>query len=105
MLKLLQTTVADAQQAESLARRIVEQRLAACVQTLPIQSTYRWQGAIEESAEVLLLAKTTETRAPALMQFLADEHPYDLPEIVVTHVADVSAPYAAWVANQTETDG
>ena len=70
MLKLLQTTVADVQQAAPLARRIVEQRLAACVQTLPIQSTYRWQGAIEESAEILLLIKTTEAKVPALMQFL-----------------------------------
>ncbi|NQU39406.1 MAG: divalent-cation tolerance protein CutA [Lentisphaerae bacterium] len=105
MLKLIQTTVAEAQQAEQLARRIIERSLAACVQMVPIRSTYRWQGAIEQSAEVLLLMKTSEARATALMQFLADEHPYEVPEIVATDLTDVSEPYAAWVADQTEKDG
>lgn len=105
MLNLVQTTVGTPQQAEQLARRVVEQRLAACVQAVPITSTYRWQGQIEHADEILLLIKTTEAQTEPLQQFLADEHPYDIPEIVQMDIADVSGPYAKWAREQTATDG
>ncbi|MDP6490141.1 MAG: divalent-cation tolerance protein CutA [Kiritimatiellia bacterium] len=103
MLKLVQTTVADGEQADRLARMLVEQRLAACVQAVPITSTYRWQGAIEQGGEILLLIKTTEARSAALRLALEREHPYDVPEIVTMDSDDVSGPYAAWAAEQTTT--
>jgi periplasmic divalent cation tolerance protein len=101
MLKLVQTTVADEQQADRLARMLVEQHLAACVQAVPITSTYRWQGAIEQGAEILLLMKTTEAQSAALQAALEREHPYDVPEIATMDIDDVSGPYAAWVGEQT----
>ncbi len=84
-------------EAQTLARLLVEQKLAACCQTHPIQSTYRWQGAIETSAEVMLTAKTLSEKFPALEAFVKANHSYDLPEIIATPVTHVSADYAAWL--------
>lgn len=80
---------------------LVEQNLAACVQAVPIASTYRWQGEIEQGGEVLLLVKTTEARVAALHKLLDREHPYEVPEIITMNSDDVSGPYAAWVEAQT----
>jgi len=102
MLKLVQTTVADEQQADRLAQMLVEQKLAACVQSFPIASTYRWQGKIERSSEILLLIKTTAACTAALQDVLDREHPYEVPEIIAMDIDDVSGPYAAWVEEQTE---
>jgi periplasmic divalent cation tolerance protein len=101
MLKLIQTTVADAQQANQLARKLVEQNLAACVQAVPISSTYRWKGAVEQESEILLLVKTTADRVAALQEAVERDHPYDVPEIITIDIDDVSGPYAAWAAEQT----
>ncbi len=101
MLKLVQTTVADEQQADRLARRLVEQNLAACVQALPISSTYRWQGKIEQGREILLLIKTTAARVAAVQETVDREHPYEVPEILTMDIDDVTGPYAAWVEAQT----
>ncbi len=104
MLKLVQTTVTDRQQADRLAQMLVEQRLAACVQSLPIAGTYRWQGKIEQNNEILLLIKTTAARVAALCEVLDQEHPYEVPEIVTMDIEDVSGPYAAWAEAQTKAN-
>jgi periplasmic divalent cation tolerance protein len=97
------TTVASQDQADSLARATVEQRLAACVQTEAIRSTYRWQGAVACEPEVRLMFKTTRQQYPALERLLLDLHPYELPAIFALPVVEASAGYAAWL--QDAVDG
>lgn len=89
---------ADREEAARLARALVEQRLAACVQALPIDSWYRWDGAVQQAAEVLLLIKTTRDRADAVTARLAELHSYDLPEIIMLPVEGGLPAYLDWVA-------
>lgn len=81
-----------------LARALVEERLAACVNVLPpMQSIYRWEGKVEHAAEHQLVMKTTAARVEALKARLADLHPYDVPELLVLPVADGGADYLRWI--------
>ena len=92
----------DADTAQRLAATLVEARLAACASVLPpMRSTYRWQGAVEQAEEVLLLAKTAADRVPALMERLQALHPYELPEIVAVEAAAGLPAYLDWVAEST----
>lgn len=99
---LVITTLPDADSAHRLATALVEQRLAACVNILaPCRSVYRWQGRIEDSAEVPLLIKTTDARYAALEAAIRAVHPYELPEIVAVGIDRGSPEYLAWVAAET----
>ena len=90
---------ADADEAQRIARTIVEERLAACVNILgPCRSTYRWQGAVEESDEVAAIFKARADKAQALMARIAELHSYDVPAIVVWPIDDAWPAYAEWVA-------
>lgn len=90
----------DAEVGQALATLLVEERLAACAQVLPgMRSTYWWQGEVETSDEVLLLAKSTRSRFDRICERVGDAHPYDTPEILAVNVPHVSASYAAWLAN------
>jgi len=100
-LVVVHTTVEGEADADALAARLVEASLAACVQHFPVRSTYRWKGKLERTAEHLLLIKTPAARLAALRRFLEEHHPYEVPEIVVTPVTEVSAAYARWVHEQT----
>ncbi|MCK9538067.1 divalent-cation tolerance protein CutA [Dokdonella sp.] len=92
----------DAASAERIARVLVEERLAACVQALSrIRSTYRWQGEVCSGEEFLLLIKTTRVRLEAVKSRLADLHPYEVPELLVLDVVDGSAAYLDWLAEAT----
>jgi periplasmic divalent cation tolerance protein len=82
--------------ASELARTLVEERLAACVNRLPVESTYRWEGAIHEEREVLLLAKTADERYEALVERVRAVHPYEVPAIERFDEDDVLESYAAW---------
>lgn len=87
--------------ADRLARLLVEERLAACVQALPgLRSTYRWEGEVQQSEETLLLAKTTPDRYAALERTLAAHHPYELPEILAVDAAAGLPAYLRWVADE-----
>jgi periplasmic divalent cation tolerance protein len=99
------TTVGSETDAGALARVLVDERLAACVNLLPeMRSVYRWQGNVCDDAERQLVIKTTESRLPALELRLAAIHPYELSEFVVLR-GEASAAYAAWTADATrETD-
>ena len=97
----VQTTVVERGVAESIARTLVEERLAACVQVLgPIESTYRWEGAVELATEWLLLIKTTQDAWPALEARIAALHPYREPELIALPVAHGSAGYLGWVRSE-----
>jgi len=96
------TTVADDGRAEPLARQLVEERLAACVNLYPpMTSLYRWKGQIERDAERQVVIKTTRDRVAALEARIRELHPYELPEFVVVPVEAGSEGYLAWVSEQT----
>ena len=96
------TTVPNREAGEAIARVLVDERLAACVNLLaPMTSIYRWQGAIERETERQLLIKTTRGRVPALQARLTALHPYEVPEFLVLSVADSSSAYFEWVVNET----
>ena len=97
------TTVATPDDARRLADGLLDQRLAACVQTLAIQSSYRWKGAVQREPEQLLLIKTRAALYPAVETYLRAHHPYELPEIVYLPIAAGSPDYLRWLA--AETDG
>ena len=92
------TTVGAREDAQRLARALVERRLAACAQVEAIESVYGWQGRIEEDAELRIVFKTTAARRAEAIAAIAELHPYDVPEIHAEPLADVHGPYAAWVA-------
>lgn len=99
---LVLTNLPDADSAGRVARLLVEQRLAACVNVLaPCTSVYRWQGALETASELPLLIKTTRAAYPALQATLREAHPYELPEIVAIPVQEGLPDYLAWVAAET----
>ncbi|MGH9667030.1 MAG: divalent-cation tolerance protein CutA [Bryobacteraceae bacterium] len=84
--------------AARLARRLVEERLAACVNLFPgVRSVYRWQGKIEESQELMLLIKSSRQLLPALIAELEKIHPYEVPEIVALPIVDGGKPYLDWL--------
>lgn len=87
--------------ARDFARRLVAERLAACVNRLPVESTYRWQGALEEASEVLFVLKTTAARLAALERFLAREHPHRVFECVALDPARVAPRYLSWLRAET----
>jgi periplasmic divalent cation tolerance protein len=98
-------TAPDAEAARRLARALVEERLAACVNLVPgVTSIYRWEGALHEDAEWLLVAKTTQDRLAALAERLAVLHPYALPELVALAPSGGSERYLSWVRAETRTE-
>ena len=93
------TTFPSPEKAAEIARILVEERLAACVNILPaVRSIYRWKNEIEDETETLAIAKTTADRAEALHGRLLALHPYDVPEVIALPVSGGHAPYLAWVA-------
>jgi periplasmic divalent cation tolerance protein len=89
---------ANAAEAESIGRQVVEERLAACINILPpVRSIYRWQGAIEIADEVAGIFKTTDLQADALITRIAGLHSYDVPCIVTWPVDKLLGAYAEWV--------
>lgn len=98
IIHLALTTVASRIEAETLATALVERRLAACVNIVgPIHSIYRWQGAIENASEFLLLIKTNTASLNPLEHAIRELHSYDTPEFIVLSVASAAEAYAAWL--------
>lgn len=93
----MQVACGDHEEASSIAEALVGQRLAACVQQVPIRSTYRWNGAIERDDEVLLLVKTTAGRVASVTAAVLGLHSYDVPAITAVEVVGGSEDYLAWV--------
>lgn len=92
------TTTPNITEAESLARKIIAARLAACVQVLPaMKSFYFWEGAVQAETEHLLLIKTLSKNFPELEKFIQSNHSYDVPEIVALAAEKVSESYLAWI--------
>ena len=98
------STCANRKEALSIASAIVKDQLAACVQLLPpIRSIYRWQGAIEQSREILMLFKTTAAQFPALEKRIGELHSYDTPEILAVPVVAGAEKYLAWLRESSDS--
>lgn len=93
----IQCATGGRQEAIAIADALVERRLAACVQLMPIESTYRWDGAVQHDAEVLLVAKTMLDRFDAVAACIRALHSYDVPEIVAVPIVAADTTYLAWV--------
>ncbi|MET0753915.1 MAG: divalent-cation tolerance protein CutA [Pyrinomonadaceae bacterium] len=92
------TTAPNIEEAESLAEKIVAERLAACVQILPgMKSFYFWEGAVRNEPEHLLLIKTLPEKFDALKKFIQTNHSYSVPEIVALSAEKVSESYLDWM--------
>lgn len=95
---LILTTVGTEEDASRIARLLVEERLAACVNVIPgVRSVYWWEGRVNLDAELLLLVKTTAPLVDAVQVRLAEIHPYDLPEFVVVEPERLAPRYQQWV--------
>jgi periplasmic divalent cation tolerance protein len=98
--------VGNAGEGESLARSIVEAKLAACVQILPqMASVYLWEGKVQSDSEHLLLIKTLEEKFDELSEFIRERHSYDVPEIVAISAEKVSDDYLKWMREVTSLAG
>jgi periplasmic divalent cation tolerance protein len=97
----LTTLPADADAAE-FGRTLVDERLAACVNLLPVmESVYRWEGKIEFEAERQLVIKTSRDRVVDLWDRIRDLHPYEVPEFIVIPIVDGNDAYLRWVGDAT----
>ena len=99
------TNAPDRDVALKIARALIERKLAACVNILAgCTSVYRWQGRLEEAAEVPLLIKTRAAIYPELEAAIKSLHPYELPEIVAVPIERGSPEYLEWVNAETVTE-
>ena len=96
--RLVLTTTADIEEANRLARTLVEERLVACASLVPsVQSLYRWQGEVESATETLLLLKTSAELLAALEIRIHALHSYSTPEFLVLRVESGSPGYLEWL--------
>jgi len=103
-LLLVVTSMPNAEEAKGLARALVENNLAACVQiTEGIHSIYRWEGKICEEQEVLLSAKTTGSKWLEISAFIKGAHPYDVPEILAFTPTQYDEQYGKWVQSEVNS--
>ena len=99
--RLVLSTASSPEEATRLCRALVEERLAACANLIPgMQSIYRWQGAVEEANETLILLKTTTANIGALENRLRELHNYEVPEFLVLDVDSGSHAYLDWLRQQ-----
>ena len=88
----------DAEVAERIARALIEEGLAACVNILPpMRSIYRWKGQVEVATEQMLVIKIQQARYPAVQDRIRALHPYELPEIIAVPIADGLPAYLTWL--------
>ena len=91
---------ADTAEAERIGQTIIAERLAACINILPpVRSIYRWQGEVMRADEVAAILKTSEASAEALIARICELHSYDVPCAVAWPIANIPAPFAAWIAD------
>lgn len=104
--RIVLSTAATPEEAARIGRALVEERLAACATLIPgAQSIYRWEGAVEEATETLMLLKTGADKIGALEVRLHELHSYEAPEFLVLEVESGSHRYLDWLRRAVETDG
>ena len=97
---LVLTTLGSSGDARNLVRGLVEDRLVACGTMVPAASIYRWEGAVHEEEEVVVLLKTDVSKWDALSAAVQDRHPYDVPELLAFPATAGSSPYLSWVKTE-----
>ncbi|MDA2958807.1 MAG: divalent-cation tolerance protein CutA [Actinomycetota bacterium] len=97
----VQITCGSDDEAHRIASTLVDERLAACVQCLPIHSVYNWDGEVQNEPEILLLAKTTSDRIGDLVDMVVDLHSYDVPAITAVPIVAGTTDYLDWVTDMT----
>jgi periplasmic divalent cation tolerance protein len=95
------TTAGSQEEAESLATGLVEGRLVACAQLLPIRSVYAWEGSVEHDAEVLLLLKAQTDAYSSIESYILANHSYDTPEVIQIAVTQGSSDYLSWITSSS----
>ena len=96
------STFPSEESVADIAKKVIGNKLCACVNFTKIRSVYSWQGKIEDQAEFIAIFKTTAKSARKLKTEIARLHPYDVPEIVELEMADVSKPYLSWLVESTD---
>jgi periplasmic divalent cation tolerance protein len=100
-VRVVLTTAPNAEVGALIARALVEERLAACVNVIPgVRSIYRWEGEVQDDPEIVLIIKTRADRCEALAARIKDLHPYDVPEVLVLPAVGGSARYLAWIETE-----
>jgi periplasmic divalent cation tolerance protein len=93
-------------EARRIGRTLVDERLAACVNVVgPVRSIYRWDGAVQEGTEHLMIVKARRADVETLAARVCALHPYDLPEVIALDVVAGSAPYLDWLRSSTARGG
>ena len=98
---VLLTTLPGKEAAQSIARLLVEEKLAACVQIMPVESLYRWEGKVQQEGELLLVIKTRTALFETAMARIKAAHPYTVPEIVGWPFSAGHQPYLDWIGEST----
>lgn len=101
-LRVLLTTVGRLREAKLLARTLISERRAACVQITPLYSVYRWKGKVTETPEYLLWVKVPSGRANEARAFLRQHHPYEVPEILEIATDAVDPRYLRWAQTSVQ---
>ena len=99
---IVPVTAGSVQQAEAIATSLVNSRLAACVNLVPIQSIYTWQGKLHQEQEWQLLIKTDLSQFPTLEAKIRELHSYEVPEIIAIPIVAGSQPYLNWISEQVQ---
>jgi periplasmic divalent cation tolerance protein len=101
--RIVLTTAGSEEEARKIARHLVENQLAACVNIVPqVESIYRWQGKVDSAREWLLLVKTNQERFPAVRDAIRELHSYELPECVAINIEDGSPDYLQWLTDAVQ---
>lgn len=92
------------EEALTIARAVVEERLAVCANLIPnIRSVYRWQDKVEDESECAMIIKTVSEQLPALTKRVVELHSYDCPEVIALPIVDGHAPYLDWVRENSQS--
>jgi periplasmic divalent cation tolerance protein len=105
LVRIVLMTAGNQEQANRIARVLVDERLAACVNVVgPIRSVYRWRGAVEDETEYLLLAKTRAALYARLERRVKELHSYEVPEVIALSPSSGLRPYLAWLMESTGSE-
>jgi len=96
---VIYTTFPDKASADSVTKKLLEEKLAACVQIFPIESTFWWKGKLEERQEIACFIKTKKALAEKATHVLSKNYPYEIPEIITINPNSVNKSYFDWIAS------
>jgi periplasmic divalent cation tolerance protein len=101
---IVMTACGDPANARMIAKSLVEKRLAACVQIIPMESFYRWEGEVKNDPELMLFCKIMTSDYAAVEAMIRAGHTYQTPEIILVSIEAGEPNYLAWIAQETKTE-